>query len=113
MENEIQNQIPTEGEIVSRTIYEQLKATRPTIFVTLGVRTIVQGRDSLTLKLGGVQKVNTVVIQYDEGWDLYDIEFWNCRVLKREPFVIQDKVDEKKGIYWDQMAQVIVSGVQN
>ena len=113
MENETQNQNSAEAEIVSRTIYEQLKATCPTIFAMLGIRTIVQGRDSLTLKLGGVQKVNTVVIRYDEGWDLYDIEFWNCRILTREPFVIQDKVDEKKGIYWDQMAQVIISGVQN
>ena len=109
MENETQNQIPTEGENISKTIYEQLKATCPTIFAMLGVRTVVQRRDSLTLKLGGVQKINTVVIQYDEGWDLYDIGFWNCRVLTREPFVINDKVEEKKGIYWDQMAQVIIS----
>ncbi|MGI0060913.1 MAG: hypothetical protein ACREBA_00500 [Nitrosotalea sp.] len=113
MENETQNQIPTEGENISKTMYQQLKATCPTIFAMLGVRKIVQGRDSLTLKLGGVQKINTVVIRYDEGWDLYDIEFWNCRVMAREPFVIQDKVEEKKGIYWDQMAQVIISGVQN
>ncbi len=111
MENETQN--PTEGENVSKTIYEQLKATCPTIFAMLGVRTVVQGRDCLTLKLGGVQKINTVVIQYDEGWDLYDIQFWNCRIVTREPFVIQDKVEEKKGIYWDQMAQVIISGVTN
>lgn len=113
MENEIQNQIQTDQENVSKTIYEQLKATCPAIFSLLGVRTIVQGRDSLTLKLGGIQKVNTVVIRYDQGWDLYDIQFWNCRVLAREPFVIQDKVDEKKGVYWDQMAEVIISGVQN
>ncbi len=111
MENETQN--PTEGENVSKTIYKQLKATCPTIFAMLGVRRLVQGRDCLTLKLGGVQKVNTVVIQYDEGWDLYDIQFWNCRIVTREPFVIQDKVEEKKGIYWDQMAQVIISGVTN
>ena len=113
MENEIQNQNSAETENVSRTIYEQLKATYPTIFAMLGVRTVVQGRDSLTLKLGGVQKINTVVIRYDEGWDLYDIEFWNCRVMTREPFVINDKIEEKKGIYWDQMAQVIISEVSS
>ncbi|MDE1765538.1 MAG: hypothetical protein KGI27_04580 [Thaumarchaeota archaeon] len=113
MENKIQNQNLTEVEIVSRTIYEQLKGTCPTIFAMLGVRTVVQGRDSLTLKLGGVQEINAVVIRYDEGWDLYDIGFWNCRVLTREPFVINDKLEEKKGIYWDQMAQVIISEVSS
>jgi|SRR5579864_6077205 len=113
MENETRNQIPTEEENISKTIYEQLKATSPTIFAMLGVRRLVQGKGSLTLKLGGVQKINTVVIQYDEGWDLYNIEFWNCRVVTREPFVINDKVKEKTGIYCDEMAQVIISEVQN
>lgn len=113
MENETQNQIPTEGHNISKTMYQQLKATSPTIFAMLGVRTMVQGENSLTLKLGGVQKINTVVIQYDEGWDLYNIEFWNCRVVTREPFVINEKVKEKKGIYCDEMAQVIISEVQN
>lgn len=113
MENETQNQIPTEGENISKTIYEQLKATCPTIFAMLGVRRLVQGKDSLTLKLGGVQKINTVVIKYDEGWDLYNIEFWNCRVVTREPFVINDKIKETKGIYCGEMAQVIISEVTN
>lgn len=109
-------QIPiSEGENVAETIYQQLKATSPepcSIFGMLGVRTMVKAKDSLTLKLAGVQHINTVVIKYDEGLDLYNIEFWNCRILNREPYVQSYVVTERKGVYWEEMADVILRTVR-
>lgn len=105
----------SEGNNIAETIYEQLKATSPepwSIFGILGVRATVKGKDSLTLKLAGVQHINTVVIKYDHGTDLYNIEFWNCRILNREPYVQSYVVTERKGVGWEDMAQVIMRTVK-
>ena len=105
----------SEGNNIAETIYEQLKATSPepwSIFGILGVRTMVKAKDSLTLKLAGVQHINTVVIKYDEGQDIYNIEFWNCRILNREPYVQSYVVTERKGVFWEEMAELIMRTVR-
>jgi hypothetical protein len=112
----IKNQIPIcEGQNIAETIYEQLKTTSPepwSIFGVLGIKTCVKSKDSLTLKLAGVQKINTVVITYNQETDLYDISYHNCRILNREPWVENEKITETKGIDWESMAEVIIRTVR-
>ena len=116
MKTSLENQIPeSEGNNIAETIYEQLKATSPepcSIFGILGVQKMIKSSDSLTLKLAGVQQINTVVIKYDEGQDLYNIQFWNCRVLKREPYIENEMVSENKDVFCDEMAELIIRKVQ-
>jgi len=52
-------------------------------------------------------KINRVVVRYDYGQDLYNIEFWDCRILTREPYIVQDKIEEVKGIFCDQLTDLI------
>ena len=102
----------SEGQNIAETIYDQLKATNREIFEMLGVTKMVSAKDSLKLKLSGIQHINTIIIKLDEGRDLYDIEFWNCRILNREPYIQNYLVTERKGIFWEEMAEVILRTVR-
>jgi len=63
---------------------------------------------SLKFKVKGDRKdINTVVVKYDEGIDLYDIEFHMCKILRKYPYIINEKRDEIKGVYFDQLTDLI------
>jgi hypothetical protein len=96
---------------VSTTIQKQLQSQG--FFRIIKVNHVLASQDSLTLKFPTRRGVNTAVIIYDKMLDLYNLEFWNCRVLEREPFIINSKENVLKGIYWDHLSEIISREVAN
>ncbi len=56
-------------------------------------------------KVKGDKGINKVKVIYDEGEDLYNVEFWSIRGLK---FNMKDSI---KGLFFDQLTQAIWRGV--
>lgn len=101
---------------VAQTIYEQLKAATISgwsFLDSIAAKSFVASKDSLTFKIAGTQPINTIVIRYDEGLDLYNVEFHNCRILEKYPYIINKKIDEVTGIYWDGLAELIARKVRS
>lgn len=106
-----------EKYIVAKTIHEQLSSSSVNgwpFYLAVAVDKRIAGESSLTLKIANSgQKCNTIIINYDEGADLYNIEFWNCRVLSRDPYIIQDKLDTSERVYFDDMAELIYNKIRS
>lgn len=102
---------------IATTIHTQLSQSSINgwpFYLAVAVDKRIAGESSLTLKIANSgQKCNTVIINYDAGADLYNIEFWNCRVLTRNPYIIQDKLEAIEGIYFDAMAELIYNKIRS
>lgn len=62
---------------------------------------------TLNLRFDNKKGTNHVSIKLNEGNDTYELSFHECRVLSREPFIINEKKNEIKGIYWDQFPEIL------
>lgn len=102
--------IPDEGYTIAKTTLAQLSASKlhglPFIGM-VGAKEFKYGIDgSLVFKVAG-KKINRVVVNYNRGSDLYDIEFWDCRILDKDPYVINNKISSKEAVYNDEIAETI------
>lgn len=58
--------------------------------------------------VSGDKGVNKVVVKYDEGSDLYNVEFWNINLNREDP---SKQIDQQNGVYFDQLTDTIWRGV--
>jgi len=75
------------------------------LFTALGAGQIVYSdKDNFVqFSVKGDRDVNKVVVKYNMGSDLYDVEFWNINMRK----VTMKKVDEEIGLFNDQVTDAI------
>lgn len=92
---------------VAQTINSQLEQND--FFKVIKVDQKIATTDGLMLKLKKTNGINTVIIKYNYGTDLYDLEFWNCSTL---PQLILDKVSSDNGFYWEQLPDAIALQLQ-
>ncbi len=100
-----------------KTLYETLTEIKPTsegfkLLNLINAKDFVYDDKELYIKfkVSSHNKINTVIVKLN-SLDLYDIELWNCRLLKREPYFITDKINTIQNIYFDQLADIIYNNI--
>lgn len=87
---------------VAQIINDQIRAMDKWAFIRWGAKDKVAYPNGLKFKTSGLVKwKGYVFVKYDEGMDLYDIQFFRIRKFE----VKMDK--ELKGVYFDQLIEVI------
>lgn len=71
------------------------------LFSALGASEMVHGEDFVQFKVKGDRDVNKVKVIYDDGQDLYNIEYYKQRGCNIK------KVDSISGIFNDQLTNAI------
>jgi len=66
---------------------------------------------TLQLRFTNPKGANHVSISLNE-MDTYDMQFHECRILKKDPYIINEIKELVSGIYWDSLADVIKSNVE-
>jgi len=98
------------GYTVAKETLRLLAGSHIRGFAFLGIAGVTRkgmGIDgSLTLTVSGFKKITRVVIKINAK-DYYDVEFWNCRTMRVDPYLINEKLSEKKDIGWEDLADVI------
>lgn len=86
---------------IAQTIIAQLG--KGALFM-LGAKDLLDLGNGLQFRIRGSAKANTIMIELDQGADLY-----NLRILKigRAPGYRITEVADHKGIYWDQLRPLI------
>lgn len=74
------------------------------LFTALGASQMVHGDDFIQFKVKGDRDINKVKVIYDEGQDLYNVEFWDIRIGRK---MVMNKKDEIKGLFNDQVTDAI------
>jgi len=91
---------------IAQTIMTQIKTLDPRATWAWGAKDFVATKNGLLFKSSGMVKWKGYVhITLDEGQDLYDIEFYKMRGVKR---TVAAKVE---GIFADQLVELIDSQV--
>lgn len=91
---------------VAQTILSQIKMLDRRALMAWGAKDFVNMSDGLKFKSSGlVRWKGYVYIQYDKGYDLYNIKFF--RIRKHE--IIVDK--EVQGVYVEDLVRIIDSQV--
>ena len=91
---------------IAQTIMTQIKTLDPRATWAWGAKDFVATKNGLLFKSSGMVKWKGYVhITLDEGQDLYDIEFYKMRGVKR---TMARKVE---GIFADQLVELIDSQV--
>lgn len=92
---------------VAKTILNQIKAIDAHAMLAWGAKDFVCTSKGLQFRVGGLAKFKGLVhVRYNEGNDLYDIEFFKIR--KGMPEVVK-KVE---GVFWDWLVDVIDATVK-
>ena len=87
-----------------------LNGVRMSALKLLGADSFSYGDNSVQFKVKGSRKLNTVVVKLNE-MDTYDVEFHLCKIVMREPYVVNKKVAEVNDVYFDELSKVIVEKV--
>lgn len=91
---------------VAKTILSQIQTIDPRATWAWGAKEFVASSLGLKFKTSGMTRWKGYVhIKYDEGNDLYDIEFYRIRSAK---IIVDSKVE---GVYSDMLVDVIDSQV--
>ena len=91
---------------IAQTILTQIKTLDPRATWAWGAKDFVATKNGLLFKSSGMVKWKGYVhITLDEGQDLYDIEFYKMRGVKR---TVAAKVE---GVFADQLVELIDSQV--
>ena len=91
---------------VAHTILDQIKMADRAAMMAWGAKELVRIENGLRFKSTGMVKWKGYVhVTLDEGQDLYDIEFYKMRGVKR---TVAAKVE---GIFADQLVELIDSQV--
>lgn len=64
----------------------------------LGATDFLFDKNMIQFHIRNSHDFNKVVMRLNE-MDTYDIELWNCRILKKEPYIINKIVDEFKDVH--------------
>ena len=76
------------------------------LFTALNASQIVYSDEDnyVQFAVKGDRDINKVKVIYDEGQDLYNVEFWYIKVGMK---MVMDKKDEIKGLFNDQVTDAI------
>lgn len=87
---------------IAKIIHSQIKTLDFWAFAAWGAKSLVAMNDGLQFKTSGmVRWKGQVYVKYDEGQDLYNVEFFRIRAAK----VIVDKVVE--GVFVEDLVSTI------
>ena len=92
-------------EIASET-YKQIFSTMPELGVVVK-HTSFDNDGTLQIRFKTPIGANHVSVIYDYGADLYNVEIHECRILTRDPYMINKKISTHTGIYNDKLAEII------
>jgi len=92
--------------MIAQTIRQQIMAIDPLALIAWGARDFVNTGDGFKFRTSGmVRWKGWVYVRYNEGTDLYDIEFFRIRGVK---MTVDKRVD---GVYAEMLVDVINSQV--
>lgn len=92
--------------MIAQTIRQQIMAIDPLALIAWGARDFVNTGDGFKFRTSGmVRWKGWVYVRYNEGTDLYDIEFFRIRGVK---MTVDKRVD---GVYVEMLVNVINSQV--
>lgn len=98
---------------VARTIFEQVAALKVpelgfSFFSLSGAREFLYDGKSLQFRIAGknAKGINKIIIRVND-LDLYDIEFWEVRTLRKDPFLICEKRDESLNVHVADMPGIL------
>lgn len=92
--------------MIAQTIRQQIMALDPLALIAWGARDFVNTGDGFKFRSSGmVRWKGWVHVRYNEGTDLYDIEFFRIRGVK---MTVDKRVD---GVYAEMLVDVINSQV--
>ena len=76
------------------------------LFTALNASQIVYSDEDnfVQFKVKGDRDINKVKVIYDEGQDLYNVEFWDIRIGRK---MVMNKKDEILGLFNDQVTDAI------
>lgn len=92
---------------VAKTILDQIKAIDARAMWAWGAKDLVNTGKGLQFRVGGLANFKGLVhVRYDEGNDLYDVEF--IKIKKGVPVVVK----KEEGVFCDCLVKVIDATVQ-
>ena len=62
---------------------------------------------TLNIRFTNKKGMNHAVIKLN-ALDLYDVTFHECRVLSKDPYIINNKGKTVSGLYWDMLGDTIL-----
>jgi hypothetical protein len=62
---------------------------------------------TLQVRFNNRKGANHVSVIYDYNNGLYNMEIHECRILNKDPFIINEKKNEISGVFFDQLADII------
>ncbi len=95
-----------EAQQVASTTYEQIFSVVPELKLSVK-HTSFDEDGTLQIRFKTPRGANHVSVMYDYGADLYNVEIHECRILTKEPYMINKKINTHTGIYADTLAQII------
>jgi hypothetical protein len=90
---------------VAQTLYDQIP---PKVFREVKARDVVARRDGIQFRVKDNGLFNKIVITYDEGQDLYNMELWD---IDLEEGFRCERVETIDGLFFDQLGDVIMDRV--
>ena len=87
-----------DDRIVAETILEQIGRVN---LLELGAKDFVYGRNFLMFHTNSDPNFNKVVVEYDEGSDLYNVQLWKVGSGKSKKF------QEQKGVYCNELSLML------
>lgn len=77
---------------IARTILDQIRTIDPRAMWAWGAKDLVDTRVGLQFRVGGMAKFKGLVhVKYNEGTDLYDVQF--LKIRKGVPTVVSESTD--------------------
>ena len=95
-----------EAKQVASSTLEQIFVTAPELKIS--VKHISYDEDAtIQIRFKTPKGANHVSVIYDYGADLYNVEIHECRILTKDPYMINRKINTHTGIYNDKLVSII------
>lgn len=95
-----------EAKQVASTTYEQIFSVVPELKLSVK-HTSFDEDGTLQIRFKTPKGANHVSVIYNYGADLYNVEIHECRILTRDPYMINEKLSTHEGVYADSLAKII------
>ena len=94
-----------EDKEVAETILKQIGKYN---LARLGAENFTFGHNEVKFTVKTSYDFNKVIIKYDYGNDLYDVELWYSKLLLKEPYIHNKLIDEYKGVFCEELSGLLL-----
>lgn len=112
IENSKDGDLNAKNYQIAKTALEQIFQGEPNLKL-LVKHTSFDEDGTLQLRFQNRKGANHATVKYNHGTDLYDVEFWECRILKKDPYIIRKKHDDVSGLGFENIGPAIYRRVTN